>query len=91
MILISLRADNIDGYEKRDALSVVREIERLDDEYHSAFPDFKTLSDVYGDKNGDKLYGVRDLFAHYRAQYAAEHNVRVYDVTDERYSGSRRY
>ena len=63
----------------------------LDEEYYAAFPDFKTLSEMYGDKNGDKMYGIRDLFAHYRAQYAKERNVRVYDVTDERCSGSRRY
>lgn len=91
MILISLRADNIDEYENKDALSVVTEFERLDEEYYSAFPDFKTLADIYGDKNGDKMYGIRDLFAHYRRLYAEEHCVRVYDVTDERYSGSRRY
>ncbi len=91
MILISLREDNIEEYEKRDAMSVVRDIERLDEEYYAAFPDFKTLAEMYGDKNGDKIYGIRDLYARYRAQYAKEHGVRVYDVTDERYSGSRRY
>ena len=91
MILISLRADNIEGYEKRDAISVVQELERLDDEYYSAFPDGETLAGIYGDKNGGKLYGIRDLFAHYRSLYAKEHGVSVYDVTDERFSGSRRY
>ena len=91
MILISLRKDNIEEYEKRDAPSVVAELERLDEEYYSSFPDFKSLSCIYGDGNGDKLYSKRDLFAHYRALYAKEHGVSVYDVTDERQSGSRRY
>ena len=89
-ILISLRADNMDAYESRDVMSVVREIEALDDTYYAAFPSFRELAALYGDPNGDKLYRVRDLFYHYRAQYAQEHGLRVYDVTDERQSGSRR-
>ena len=28
---------------------------------------------------------------HYRTQYAQEHDIQVYDVTNERQSGSRRY
>ena len=91
IILLSLCADNIEEYEKRDAPSVIRDIERLDEEYYAAFPGFKELARLYGDKNGDKLYRVRDLYHHYRTRYAEEHNVSVYDVTDERQSGSRRY
>ena len=91
MILVSLRADNIDGYEKRGALSVVREIEQLDEAYYASFPGFKELADMYGDKSGDKMYRYRDLYHHYRTLYAEEHGVSVYDVTDERQSGSRRF
>lgn len=91
MILISLCDDNIDGYEKRGALSVVAEIEKLDEEYYGAFPTFKELAQLYGDKNGDKMYRIRDLYHHYRTRYAQEHKISVYDVTDERQSGSRRY
>ena len=90
MILISLCADNIDEYEKRGALSVLKEVERLDEEYYAAFPDFKELAEIYGDKGGDKLYRIRDLYHHYRSRYAKDHGVSVYDVTDERQSGSRR-
>ena len=89
-ILISLRPDNMDAYESRDVMSIVREIEALDEQYYAAFPSFRELAAVYGDPNGDKLYRVRDLFYHYRTQYAQEHDIRVYDVTDERQSGSRR-
>ena len=89
-VIISLCADNIEEYEKRAALSVVREIERLDEEYYSSYPDFKELAKLYGDVNGDKLYRIRDLYHRYRARYAEEHGVSVYDVTDERRSGSRR-
>ena len=91
MILISLRPDNIDAYEKRDVMSVIREIEALDENYYSSFPDFQELAAAYGNPNGEKLYRIRDLYYHYRTQYAQDHDIHVYDVTDERRSGSRRY
>lgn len=90
MILVSLRADNIEAYERRSAESVVGELEALDEAYYSAFPGFADLAERYGDPEGDRLYRFRDLYAHYRARYGEEHGVRVYDVTDERFSGSRR-
>lgn len=77
MILINLRKDNIDAYEHRDAVSVVREIEALDESYYSSFPDFHELSAIYGDPYGEKLYRIRDLYYHYRTQYAQDHGIRV--------------
>ncbi len=91
MILISLRPDNVEEYEHKSAVSIVNEIESLDDEYYSSFPNFKELAEEYGDTTGDGLYRFRDLFHHYRNRYAEDHDVHVYDVTDERQSGSRRY
>lgn len=91
MILITLRPDNIEEYENRSAMDMVREIETLDEKYYSAFPEFADLAEVYGNPDGDRMYRFRDLFHHYRLLYAREHDVQVYDVTDERQSGSRRY
>lgn len=91
LIIISLRADNIDDYDKRNALSVVEEVEALDEAYYSAFPSFDELAKKYGDPEGDSLYRIRDLYYHYRLLFAADHKLNVYDVTDERLSGSRRY
>ena len=91
LIIISLRADNIDNYDKRKALSVVEEVEALDEEYYSAFPPFDELAKEYGDPEGNSLYRIRDLYYHYRLLFAAEHRLNIYDVTDERLSGSRRY
>ena len=91
LIIISLRADNIDNYDKRKALSVVEEVEALDEEYYSAFPPFDELAKEYGDSEGNSLYRIRDLYYHYRLLFAAEHRLNIYDVTDERLSGSRRY
>ena len=90
-ILISLTKENIEDYEKRPAEEILRGIERLDDEYYAAYPDFGELGEEYGDKSGDKLYRRRDLYHRYRKLYSEEHKVKVCDVTDERYSGSRRY
>lgn len=89
-VLIALRADNIDAYESRDVMSIIREIEKLDDNYYSSFPSFQELAKIYGDPNSEKLYRIRDLYYHYRTQYAQDHDIQVYDVTDERQSGSRR-
>ena len=90
-IIISFRADNIDNYENRNAMSVVEEIEALDEKYYSAFPDFYELAGEYGDRNGESVYRFRDLYHHYRSLYASDHKLDIYDVTDERQSGSRRW
>lgn len=91
LIIISLRMDNIEEYETKNARSVIKEIETLDEEYYSAFPKFEELAKEYGDFEGEKMYRVRDLYHHYRSLYAADHKMQIYDVTDERQSGSRRY
>ena len=90
MVMIVLRADNIGAYESRDAMSVIREIEELDERYYSSFPGFQELTKIYGNPDSEKMYRSRDLYYHYRAQYAQDHDIQVYDVTDERQSGSRR-
>ena len=90
-LLISLRADNIERYEAMDPGEILREVEALDERYYAAFPAFPELAARYGDPSGTRFYRQRDLFHRYRCMYAAEHGVSVYDVTDERQSGSRRY
>ncbi len=91
LVIISLRADNIKDYENKNALSLIKEIELLDEEYYASFPTFTELAKQYGDYQGNKLYGIRDLYHHYRLCFQQEHQLHVYDVTDERQSGSRRY
>ncbi len=91
LILVSLRSGKTEEYETKDADTIVREIERLDEAYYAAFPDFPHLAERYGDFQGDRLYRIRDLAQHYRTLYAREHGLEIYDVTDERQSGSRRF
>lgn len=89
-LLLSLTPENITRYESMDAGGIIAELERLDEAYYGAFPSLPELAEMYGDRESDKLYRQRDLFYHYRQCYAKEHDLRVYDVTDERQSGSRR-
>ena len=90
-ILISLRQDNIEDYEQRSALSVVREIEEMDARYYAAFPDFGELAASYGNPEGDRFYRVRDLYYHYRTLYVKDHGLHIRDIMDETQSGSRRF
>lgn len=91
MSLVSLRPEVIERYERMDADAIVSEIEELDERYYAAFPPFSELAQAYGDSDGKKMYRIRDLYARYRSFYATEHGLHLYDVTDERQSGSRRY
>ena len=91
MLLISLRPDNIERYERMRAEEIIQEIEELDEWYYGSFPDFLDLARMYGDLQSGRMYRFRDLFYHYRKLYEKDHGIQAYDVTDERQSGSRRY
>ena len=91
MLLLSLRRDNIEAYERMTPEQLLTHLEALDEAYYAAFPTLPELAERYGDPENTRLYRQRDLFASYRRRYAAEFGVSVYDVTDERQSGSRRY
>lgn len=90
-LLISLTPENLDALEAAGFAKVIEAVERLDEAYYSAIPELEVLAKRYGDTDGTKYYRQRDLFAHYRKQYIATHGLRLYDVTDERQCGSRRY
>ena len=91
MLILSLRRDNIQRYLSMSHEQILTEVEALDDAYYASFPSLPALAERYGDIHGGRFYRQRDLFSHYRRLYAAEYGVSVYDVTDERQSGSRRY
>ena len=91
MLIISLTGENLERLEQTPFSEIIAEVEALDDAYYAAFPSFEELLNRYGDRAGDKLYSRRDLFHRCRQQYAREFGIEVYDVTDERQSGSRRY
>ena len=90
-LILSLQAQCMARYEAMTPADLIREAEELDDAYYRAFPPFQELALRYGDPESTLLYRQRDLYHYYRRQYAAEFGVEVYDVTDERQTGSRRF
>ena len=90
-LLVSLTQENIDGIELAPVEETLGAIERLDEDYYAAFPDFAELAQRYGRKDSSSYYSLRDLWHRYRMLYQRESGLTVYDVTDERRHGSRRY
>ena len=90
-LLISLTPDNIGMFEDMGFEEAIRYVEKLDETYYAALPTFRQLCEMYGDPDGTCFYGKRDLFQHYQKRYIAEKKLSLYDVTDERHCGSRRF
>ncbi|MBQ6066047.1 MAG: hypothetical protein IJK89_04420 [Clostridia bacterium] len=83
-LLITLRADNIDLFERMTCDEIVAYVEGLDDDYYRAIPPVNELAQMYGEPANRRLYRVRDLFWKWQRRYIKEHGLRLYDVTDER-------
>ncbi|MBQ7359974.1 MAG: radical SAM protein [Lachnospiraceae bacterium] len=90
-LIISLTPDNIEMFESMSCEEIIAYVEELDETYYSVFPSIEELTEMYGDKEGEAFYQQRDLLHHYQQRYIKEHNLKIYDVTDERQCGSRRY
>lgn len=91
VLTVTLRPDNIDFFEKLDFTDTIAYLEKLDDTYYQTIPSFAQLLETYGDPNGTKLYSSRDLYLHYQKQYITDHNIKIYDINDERQCFSRRF
>lgn len=91
LLIISLTPENISSCETIDPAELIASVERLDEAYYSSFPEPEELCALYGDPEGIKFYRSRDLLATYRVRHAKKYGIKLHDVTDERYSGSRRY
>jgi len=91
MLILSLLDTNIDYFEGLGFEKALHELEELDETYYGSFPDVNELVRLYGNPDSEYLYSQRDLLDQYRKQYLKDHQIDVYDVTDERYSGSRRF
>ena len=91
MLLVSLRPETMERYAALPFDELIAEIEALDESYYARFPSFAALAERYGDPEGERLYRQRDLYAHYRRLFLRQFPQSLYDVTDERQSGSRRY
>lgn len=91
LLLLSLTPENIGRLEKQDFAETMAEMEALDEAYYNALPSMEELAALYGDPQSDQWYSQRDLLHHYQRRYIAEKGLALYDVTDERQTGSRRY
>lgn len=83
-ITITLRNDNIEMFENMSCDEIVSYVENLDDEYYKVLPTINELAKMYGDKECEKLYRLRDLFWMWQKRYIKENNIEIYNVTDER-------
>lgn len=90
-LTISLTPENVDFFETLPFPDTIAWLEKLDDDYYSALPSIPELMELFGDPGNDALYSFRDLCLHYQRRYIAEHDLRLYDPTDERGCFSRRY
>lgn len=90
-LLLSLTPENICRYETEDPSILIREAESLDDTYYSAFPSIQALAKEYGDSTNTCWYSLRDMKWHWRQRYLKVHPLNLYDICDERQTGSRRY
>ena len=83
--------ENICRYEAEDPAVLIAEAEALDDTYYSAFPSVRALAEEYGNISNTRWYNLRDMKWHWRQRYLKQYPLELYDVCDERQTGSRRY
>ena len=86
-----LTPEELPRLEKLGYAGAMEWLEKLDDAYHCAVPDFYALRALYGDPNGRELYSFRDLHQHYQRRYIAEHGLMLYDIHEECRSFVRRF
>lgn len=91
VLTLSLLPSNIEQLEQRSFADTLRELEKMDEDYYSIVPDFRSLLAMYADPDDRRLYSRKDLYLLYRRRYIADNRLTVLDVTDERFSGSLRY
>lgn len=91
VLTVTLRPENIDFFEKRTFEETIAYLEKLDDDYYTAIPAVEELAKMYGDPNGDRYYGARDLYLHYQRRYISDNGIEIYDINDERQCFSRRF
>ena len=91
VLTLSLLKSNIEDLEKKSFEEIIANLEQMDDEFYSQIPSFDELLEKYADKNDCHLYTKKDLYSIYRTRYFRENNLKITDITDERFCGSIRY
>lgn len=89
-LTVTLRKDNIDLFENMSCDEIIAYVEKLDDDYYKAIPSINELAEIYGNKENEQLYRLRDLFWMWQKRYIRENHLSIYDITDERYCNTIR-
>ena len=89
-LTVTLRKDNIDRFENMSCDEIIAYVEKLDDDYYKAIPSINELAEIYGNKENEQLYRLRDLFWMWQKRYIHENHISIYDITDERYCNTIR-
>ena len=90
-LIITLTNENIERCERTPFETLIAEAEALDDAYYGALPGAAELAEMYGEAEGGLLFSRRDMLYRWRSRFIREHGLKLYDVTDETHTGSRRY
>lgn len=91
VLTVTLTPENVDFFEGMSFEETITHLEKLDDDYYAAIPTVEELAKLYGDPNGDRYYSARDLYLHYQRRFITDHNIKIYDINDERQCFSRRF
>ena len=88
-VTLALTPENIDRLEAMDPGEIIRELEAMDDCFHSHFPEISTLAAEYGQPENTQLFRYRDLVLQWQKRYMKDHPI-FPDMTDESGSFSTR-
>ena len=91
VLTVTLTPENVDFFEGMSFEETITHLEKLDEDYYAAIPTVEELAKLYGDPNGDRYYSARDLYLHYQRRFITDHNIKIYDINDERQCFSRRF
>lgn len=81
-LTLCLTEENIGRLEAMPAEDIVRFLEELDDNYRAQVPPLAELARLYGNREGERLFRLRDLHLSWQQRYLREH-LGIYDMNDE--------
>ncbi len=87
-LTLVLTPENYMHYAKMSAVTILKELEAMDDEFISKMPSVSELAERYGRTDNQQLYRFRDLLLRWRQEYIAETGYAIYDMHDETHSFS---
>ncbi len=91
MLGLSLTPGNIAFFENLPYADAITYLEKLDDDYYRTMPTLEKLAQRYGDPDSKKIFDQRDLYLYYQSKYIRDHQLKLYDINDERQCFSRRF